>query len=113
MLRDRRDGDAGAVRAWVDVTSRHARAPVFRDRSGNRGDRFLVRDVDLSGRFDEVDRAALAEVLESSIGALVANERAGLTRAEAEAVLARREPPAPPPAIASPARRRRTAATGA
>jgi hypothetical protein len=64
-------------------------------------DRFLVRDVDLSARFDEVDRAALAEVLESSIGALVANERAGLTRAEAEAVLARREPPAAPPAIAS------------
>ena len=99
VLRDRRDGDTAAVRAWVDVTVATRVRLYFATRSG---DRFLVRDVDLSGRFDEVDRAALAEVLESSIGALVANERAGLTRAEAEAVLARREPPAAPPAIASP-----------
>ena len=103
VLRDRRDGDTAAVRAWVDVTVATRVRLYFATRSGGRaGDRFLVRDVDLSGRFDEVDRAALAEVLESSIGALVANERAGLTRAEAEAVLARRETPAAPPAIASP-----------
>ena len=90
VLRDRRDGETAAVRAWVDVTSATRARLTFAVRTG---DRFLVRDVDLSGRFDEVDRAALAEVLESSIGALIANERAGLTRAEAEAVLARREPP--------------------
>jgi hypothetical protein len=124
VLRDRRDGDTAAVRAWVDVTVATRVRLYFATRSGSRVgergvpprepfaggvgpsqgptfDRFLVRDVDLSARFDEVDRAALAEVLESSIGALVANERAGLTRAEAEAVLARREPPAAPPAIAS------------
>ena len=99
VLRDRRDGDAAAVRAWVDVTVATRVRLYFATRSG---DRFLVRDVDLSGRFDEVDRAALAEVLESSIGALVANERAGLTRAEAEAVLARRAAPAAPPAIEPP-----------
>jgi len=116
VLRDRRDGDTAAVRAWVDVTVATRVRLYFATRSGDRaGDRFLVRDVDLSGRFDEVDRAALAEVLESSIGALVANERAGLTRAEAEAVLARRVPPAiaspppqppqpPTPAPASPSR---------
>ena len=101
VLRDRRDGDTAAVRAWVDVTVATRVRLYFATRSGT-GDRFLVRDVELSGRFDEVDRAALAEVLESSIGALVANERAGLTRAEAEAVLARRAPPPAPPAIASP-----------
>ena len=99
VLRDRRDGETAAVRAWVDVTSATRARLTFAVRTG---DRFLVRDVDLSGRFDEVDRAALAEVLESSIGALIANERAGLTRAEAEAVLARREPPAPPPVVTTP-----------
>jgi hypothetical protein len=111
VLRDRRDGEvAAAVRAWIDVTSATRARLYFAIRAGNRPgsspgpaiDRFLVRDVDLSGRFDEVDRAALAEVLESSIGALVANERAGLTRAEAEAVLARREAPAPLPALTAP-----------
>ena len=102
------------MRAWVDVTVATRVRLYFATRSGNRvGDRFLVRDVDLSGRFDEVDRAALAEVLESSIGALVANERAGLTRAEAEAVLrapraaggaARdRAPPPQPPQAPAPA----------
>ena len=88
-------GDA-AVRVWVDMTdARHARL-YFATRS----ERFLVRDVELSGRFDEVDRAALAEVLELSVGALMENERAGMTRDEAQALLARRTPPlpaAPPP----------------
>jgi len=91
--------DAGAVRAWVDLTSPTRARLYFAIQSG---DRFLVRDIDLSGRFDEVDRAALAEVLESSIGALMANERAGLTRAEAEAVLSRREASAPAPVVTAP-----------
>ena len=99
VLRDRRDGDGAAVRVWVDLTSATRARLYFATRS----ERFLVRDVDLSGHFDEVDRAALGEVLDSSVGALVANERAGLTRAEAEAVLAHRETPAPPSAIAAPA----------
>jgi hypothetical protein len=135
VLRDRRDGEAAAVRAWIDVTVPTRARLTFATRTGDRlgqrggsprepgagggeprgtslrssdagrsplglpsqgptGSRYLVRDLDLSGRFDEVDRAALAEVLESSIDALIASERAGLTRAEAEAVLARREPPA-------------------
>ena len=96
VLRARRDGDAAAVRAWVDITVATRARLYFATRSG---ERFLVRDLELSGRFDEVDRAALTEVLESSIGALIADERAGLTRAEAEAVIARREPPSPPPPV--------------
>jgi len=99
VLRDRREGDGAAVRVWVDLTSATRARLYFATRS----ERFLVRDVDLSGHFDEVDRAALGEVLDSSVGALVANERAGLTRAEAEAVLAHREAPPPAPAIAAPA----------
>jgi hypothetical protein len=100
VLRERRDSDAGgaAVRAWVDLTIPTRARLAFATRS----ERFLVRDVDLSGRFDEVDRAALGEVLESSIGALVANERAGLTRTEAEAVLARRDVSAPPAVVTAP-----------
>jgi hypothetical protein len=90
------DAATAAVRAWVDVSSPTRARLTFATRSG---DHFLLRDVDLSGRFDEVDRAALAEVIESSIGALVANERAGLTRAEAEAVLAQRAARPPPPAV--------------
>jgi hypothetical protein len=97
VLRGRRDGESAAVRAWVDMTVATRARLTFANRSG---DRFLVRDLELPGRLDEVERAVLAEVLESSIGALVANERAGLTRAEAEAVLARRD--APPPAPAAP-----------
>ena len=101
VLRERPDGEAAtaAVRAWVDMTSPTRARLTFGTRSG---DHFLLRDVDLSGRFDEVDRAALAEVIESSIGALVANERAGLTRAEAEAALAQRAAPTPPPILVAP-----------
>jgi hypothetical protein len=86
-------GDA-AVRGWVDLTDAHRARLTFATRS----ERFLIRDVELSGRFDEVDRAALAEVLELSVSALLENERAGLSRDEAQALLARRAaPPAPPP----------------
>jgi hypothetical protein len=93
VLRERRDGDAAAVRAWVDLTVPTRARLAFATRSG---ERFLVRDLGLSGHLNEVDRAALAEVLESSIGALLANERAGLTRAEVEPMLARPDPPPPP-----------------
>ena len=95
-----------AVRAWVDITAATRARLYFATRSA---ERFLVRDLDLSGRFNEVDRAALTEVLESSIGALIADERAGLTRAEAEA--ADRAPRAAVPATAG--RPRPAAATTA
>ena len=100
-------GDA-AVRVWIDMTDPRRARLTFATRS----ERFLIRDVELSGRFDEVDRAALAEVLELSVGALMDNERAGLSRDEAQALLARREPPdaplpapaplPPPPPLADP-----------
>ncbi len=102
-------GDA-AVRVWIDMTDPRRARLTFATRS----ERFLIRDVELSGRFDEVDRAALAEVLELSVGALMDNERAGLSRDEAQALLARREPPdallpapaplPPPPPLTIPSR---------
>jgi hypothetical protein len=92
VLRAPRDGQTPAVRAWVDMTVATRARLAFATRAG---DRFLIRDVQLSGHFDEVDRAALAEVLESSVGALLGNEDAGMARADAEAALA--DEGAPPP----------------
>ena len=89
---------AGGVRCWLDLRDRRRARMVFAARSG---ERFLVRDVELSGNFDELDRAALAEVVELSIEALFENERAGLSRGEAEALLARRAAPPPPSPAAS------------
>jgi len=80
------------VRVWIDMTEPRRARLTFATRS----ERFLIRDVELSGRFDEVDRAALAEVLELSVDALMENERAGLSRDEAQAILARRAQPAEP-----------------
>jgi hypothetical protein len=91
----------GAVRCWIDLRDRRRARLYF---AAGSGQRFLVRDVELSGNFDELDRAALAEVIELSIEALFENERAGLSRGEAEALLARRA--APPAAAPAPAPRR-------
>ena len=84
-------GDA-PVRVWVDMTEPRRARLTFATRS----ERFLIRDVALSGRFDEVDRAALAEVLELSVDALMENDRAGLSRDEAQALLASRAQPTEP-----------------
>src|SRR6185436_16886777 len=57
---------AAAVRCWVDLSGARRALLYF---SGRAGDRFLIRDVELSGRFDELDRQSLAQVLELSIAA--------------------------------------------
>ena len=79
---------ANVLGCWLDLTSPGRGRLYFAAPSGQR---FLLRDVELSGHLTEVDRAALAEVLELSVAALLENERAGLTRAEAESVLADRQ----------------------
>jgi hypothetical protein len=82
------DGGARpAVRCWIDLTDARRARIYFAARSGQR---FLIRDLELSGAFDELDRATLAEVLELSLSALLEDEQAGLTRAETETLLARR-----------------------
>jgi hypothetical protein len=73
-----------ALRCWVDLGDPRRARLTFASPSG---ERFLVREVALSGRFDEIDRQSLAQVLELSVTALVEDERAGISRAEAEALL--------------------------
>jgi hypothetical protein len=97
-------GAGGVIRCWIDLTDARRARIYFAARSG---ERFLIRDLELSGGFDELDRATLAEVLDLSLAALVEDERAGLSRAETETLLARRNaarhpaPAAPAPPAAS------------
>jgi hypothetical protein len=96
-----------ALHCWIDLTDAKRARIYFAARSG---ERFLIRDLDLSGAFDELDRATLAEVLDLSLLALIEDDRAGLSRAETETLLARRTaakaaatiPPGPAPAIPPP-----------
>ncbi|MBN2576236.1 MAG: hypothetical protein JXP73_16870 [Deltaproteobacteria bacterium] len=90
---------------WLDLSDAKRARLYFAAPSGRR---FLLRDVALAGRGSEVDRAALAEVLDLSVAALLENERLGLTRGEAETLLAERQAaselppkPGPAPALAS------------
>ncbi len=108
-------GAGGVIRCWIDLTDARRARIYFAARSG---ERFLIRDLELSGGFDELDRATLAEVLDLSLAALAEDERAGLSRAETETLLARRNAaldaarhpaPAPPAAARAPAGRRRPA----
>ena len=78
----------GVLACWLDLSDPKRGRFYFVAPSGQR---FLLRDVALSGRETEVDRASLAEVLELSVAALLENERMGLTRAETENLLADRQ----------------------
>jgi hypothetical protein len=100
-------GAGGVIRCWIDLTDARRARIYF---AASSGERFLIRDLELSGGFDELDRATLAEVLDLSLAALAEDERAGLSRAETETLLARRNAaldaarhptPAPPPSAAS------------
>jgi hypothetical protein len=101
---------APGLACWLDLTDARRARLYF---AAPAGQRFVLRDVALSGAHSEVDRAALAEVIALSVAALLENERAGLSRGEAETVLAERkqaesthgEPArelAPPPARPAP-----------
>jgi hypothetical protein len=84
------------LRCWVDMTETRRVVLYFAARGGQR---FLVRGVELSGRFDELDRQSLAQVLELSISALLESAEVGITRSEARVLLSRpAAPPEPPPA---------------
>jgi hypothetical protein len=88
ILEALRDSPSTVVHGWVDASDPRRVRLYFAARSGQR---FLVRDVELSRNFDEVDRESLASVVELSITALLENERASLTRAQVQQVLAARE----------------------
>jgi len=78
---------AHVLACWLDFSEPKRGRLYFVAPSGQH---FLLREVELSGRQTEVDRASLAEVLELSVAALMENERSGLTRSEAETLLADR-----------------------
>jgi hypothetical protein len=86
-----------ATRCWIDLGNPRRAHLYFVGRSGAR---FLIRDVDLSGRFDELDLTSLAEVIDLSLAAVLENDRAGISRAEAERLLAAR-PESPPPVVSA------------
>lgn len=89
ILRADHTPEGVALRCWVDVVDPKRARLYFAARSGQQ---FLLRDVELSGHFDEVDRESLSQVLGLSIAALLENEQAGLTRAQTQTLLASREP---------------------
>ena len=93
-----------ALRCWIDLSDLRRVRLYFASRGG---ERFLVRELALSGRLDEVDQQSLAQVLEISIAALIENQDSGLTRAEAREVLARSQPEPEPPPLVQPALARR------
>ena len=92
------DPRAAATRCWIDLGNPRRAHLYFVGRSGAR---FLIRDVDLSGKFDELDLTSLAEVIDVSLAAVLENDRAGISRDEAERLLASKPEPSAP-AIASP-----------
>jgi hypothetical protein len=83
------------VTCWLDLSDAKRARLYFAAPSG---DRFLLREVGLTGRFEEIDRASLAEVLDLSLAALLENERAGLSRTETEELLDKQQPAAAAPA---------------
>jgi hypothetical protein len=84
-----------AARVWVEVAAGGRARITITDA---RAQRFLVREVSLPTWPDEFARETIAQMVESSVAALLENQGLGMTRAEAHSVLAAREDrPAPPP----------------
>lgn len=83
-----------SIHVWVDTNTPRTARLYFANREGTR---YLMRTLELSEPLDEMDREALAQAIEWSLQAL-ADRSAGLTRAEAEALLSTpSEPSSPPP----------------
>jgi len=91
---------ASTLRCWIDLADLRRATLYFADQ---RGERFLVRELPLSGRFDEVDQQSVAQVMELSVSALIENAEIGYSRAQAREILERAQPPAPVVVAAPPA----------
>lgn len=88
--------NAAEVRCWVDL--RHG-SDVHLYFTNGVTQRYLVRTLEIRGRFDELDREALGQAIELSLLAMVEDREAGLSRSAAESLLA---PPVPAPAPTRP-----------
>lgn len=86
------------ARVWVFITlhdPEHVRL-YFR---GPHGERFLLRELELRRGLDEVGRESIAQVVETSVGALITTG-VGISREEAKAALAKENAAnAPRPAV--------------
>ncbi|WP_437985091.1 hypothetical protein [Sorangium sp. So ce117] len=90
-----------ALSCWIDVSDPRRAALYFTDPVA---DRFLVRSIELSGGFDELDRESVAQVVELSLRSLRGGARASLDREQARALVLRQAAPAGnPPGQAAPA----------
>ncbi len=72
------------VRCWMDLRDPLHAKLYFVDRAA---ERFLFRELTLSGRNTELDREALSQMLELSIRALLEDDHAGMNRAQAQSIL--------------------------
>jgi hypothetical protein len=82
-----------SVSVFIEVPSNRVARLSFR---GPRAARFLLRELGLLDGLDDVGREAVAQVVDSSIDALMSFSLEGISRDEARAALARA--PSPPPA---------------
>jgi hypothetical protein len=85
---------------WMDTTTSGVVRLYFSNREGTR---YLMRTLELSDPMNEMDREALAQVLESSLLALQQGT-AGLTRQQAESLVHPPSIPVPQPTEPSPVR---------
>ncbi|WP_438000082.1 hypothetical protein WMF26_09640 [Sorangium sp. So ce185] len=95
---------------WIDVSDPRRAALYFTDPVA---DRFLVRSIELSGRFDELDRESVAQVVELSLRSLRVDARASLDREQARALILRQTAsPEVPAEVPAPAASRRALELG-
>jgi hypothetical protein len=90
-----RTNSTARVHVWVDTTTSGVARLYIANEDGTR---YLVRSLDLSEPVDEMDREALAQAIEWSLQAL-AEGSAGMSRAEAEALISESSKPPPQPPV--------------
>lgn len=88
------DDQDAAARVWIEIgPDGHARTTI----TDQRAQRFLVREASLPSWPDELARETIAQVVESSVAALLENQRLGMSRAQIKPVLAARDRPVTKP----------------
>ncbi|HWA71360.1 MAG TPA: hypothetical protein VG937_03460 [Polyangiaceae bacterium] len=92
LIRENQGPSDVLIRCWVNVADRRHARLYFADRDAQR---FLIRELALSGNLGELDREALSQALELSIRALLEDRRVGMTREEARSLLTKAETKAP------------------